>query len=354
MMNGTGSETYLINSVATLPLLNESSDRAVLLAVQKYCTTQNCFHKVKLGKQVNAFYSRTKDMVQAEAKKSSPSSEQVFTILANFLLLLNNASGKSLEKLTVICYDRLISGTDDVDYFVTFDSYEIGKAQGQYLLEKYAGKKDVPLYLYAGNAEDENSFLLFAGAWSVLSNAVKGGQFSIQNCPAVASFAGKELDIVKNRADLEKILRTINTKWNSDEAAKLAAANLKGKKKGDVAILAPNDETARSIAATFKADKDVKSYVITGQDADLASLKAIHESRQTMTIRKDTGELADVTCNMVKKILEGGKVETTSEYDNGVKKVPAVGAGFAVVDAANLPDLISEGVFSQDEIDDAK
>lgn len=105
MMNGTSSETYLINSVATLPLLNESSDREVLLAVQKYCTTQNCFHKVKLGKQVNAFYSRTKDMVQAEAKKSSPSSEQVFTILANFLLLLNNASGKSLEKLTVICYD---------------------------------------------------------------------------------------------------------------------------------------------------------------------------------------------------------------------------------------------------------
>lgn len=269
------------------------------------------------------------------------------------------AAGAAVQKAkeagaTVICYDRLISGTGDVDYFVTFDSYEIGKAQGQYLLEKYAGKKDVPLYLYAGNAEDENSFLLFAGAWSVLSNAVKGGQFSIQNCPAVASFAGKELDIVKNRADLEKILRTINTKWNSDEAAKLAAANLKGKKKGDVAILAPNDETARSIAATFKADKDVKSYVITGQDADLASLKAIQESRQTMTIRKDTGELADVTCNMVKKILEGGKVETTSEYDNGVKKVPAVGAGFAVVDASNLPDLISEGVFSQDEIDDAE
>ena len=109
MMNGTGSETYLINSVATLPLLNESSDRAVLLAVQKYCTTQNCFHKVKLGKQVNAFYSRTKDMVQAEAKKSSPSSEQVFTILANFLLLLNNASAKSLEKLTVICYDTSVA-----------------------------------------------------------------------------------------------------------------------------------------------------------------------------------------------------------------------------------------------------
>lgn len=109
MMNGTGSETYHINPVATLPLLNESSDRKVLLVIQKYCTAPNCFHKVKLGKQVNAFYSRTRDMVQAEAKKSSPSSEQVFTILANFLLLLNNASAKSLEKLTVICYDTSVA-----------------------------------------------------------------------------------------------------------------------------------------------------------------------------------------------------------------------------------------------------
>lgn len=36
MMNGTGSETYHISPVAKLPLLNESNDREVLLAIQKY------------------------------------------------------------------------------------------------------------------------------------------------------------------------------------------------------------------------------------------------------------------------------------------------------------------------------
>lgn len=258
------------------------------------------------------------------------------------------------NNVTVICYDRLVSGTDDVDYFVTFDSYAIGKAQGQYLLDKFAGKKDVPLYMYAGDAEDANSFLLFTGAWSVLGNAVKSGQFSIQNCPAVAGFAGKELDAAKNHDDLEKILRTINTEWDPSKAAALAEANLNANKKGDVAVLAPNDGTARAISDVFAANKEVKSFVITGQDADYASLKAIQEGKQSMTVRKDTSELAAATCAMAQKILAGESPETNSEYNNGVKDIPSFGAGFTVVDAVNLPDLISEGIYSQDEIDAAK
>jgi ABC-type xylose transport system substrate-binding protein len=38
--------------------------------------------------------------------------------------------------------------------------------------------------------------------------------------------------------------------------------------KGNVIILAPNDGTARAIADAFAADKDVKSYLVTGQDAE--------------------------------------------------------------------------------------
>ena len=271
------------------------------------------------------------------------------------------AAAKAVETakdagVTVICYDRLISGTDAVDYYVTFDSYAVGQAQGRYLIDAFAGKKDVPLYLYAGDASDNNSFLFFSGAWSVLNKAVKDGQFNVQNCPAIEDYAGKELDTKKDHDALEKILRTINTGWDSETTKKLAEANLKSEKekKGDVAILAPNDTTARAAADAFAANKSVKSYVVTGQDAEPASLKYIQKGKQNMTVRKDTSELAKAACDMVNKILAGETPETNSSYDNGAKEVPSYGIECSVVDAESLKQLISDGVYSQDDIDSAK
>ena len=196
--------------------------------------------------------------------------------------------------------------------------------------------------------------MLFSGAWSVLSNAVKNGQFAIQNCPAVAAFAGKELDVTKNREDMEKILRTINTKWDGEEASKLAEANLKAEKKGEVAILAPNDDTARALSDTFAENKEVTSFVITGQDAELASLKYIQDGKQNMTVRKNTEELAAAVCKMAEAIFKGSGAETNAEYDNGVKKVPAFNVGTTMIDAEILKALVSEGVFNQDEINAAE
>ena len=70
-----------------------------------------------------------------------------------------NAAG-----VKVISYDRLILDTDAVDYYVTFDSISVGKAQAQYLVDKATGTGN-PLYLYAGAASDNNAFLFFEGAW---------------------------------------------------------------------------------------------------------------------------------------------------------------------------------------------
>lgn len=78
------------------------------------------------------------------------------------------------EGITVISYDRLITGTDAVDYYVTFDSFAVGAAQGQYLIDKATGKGN-PLYLYAGAASDNNAFIFFDGAWSVLQPKIAIG-----------------------------------------------------------------------------------------------------------------------------------------------------------------------------------
>ncbi len=67
----------------------------------------------------------------------------------------------------VIAYDRLITDTDAVDFFATFNSFSVGAAQGQFLVDKAGTGKGLPLYLYAGAASDNNAFVFFNGAWSV-------------------------------------------------------------------------------------------------------------------------------------------------------------------------------------------
>ena len=94
----------------------------------------------------------------------------------------------------VVSYDRLIMGTDAVDYYVTFENFSVGVKQAQYLAEAYRGKKGVPLYLYSGAVTDNNPFYNFSGAWSVLGKAVEDGQFVVKNCPAVEDHVGKQFD----------------------------------------------------------------------------------------------------------------------------------------------------------------
>ncbi len=80
----------------------------------------------------------------------------------------------------VISYDRLITNTRAVDYFVTFDSKAVGALQAQYLVDHAKGKGN-PLYLYAGALTDPNAFIFFQGAWEVLQPKIADGTFVIKN-----------------------------------------------------------------------------------------------------------------------------------------------------------------------------
>jgi ABC-type xylose transport system, periplasmic component len=267
------------------------------------------------------------------------------------------ASKAKAAGVTVVSYDRLITGTDAVDYYVTFDNFAVGVAQGQYLIDAYKDKTGVPLYLYSGAVTDNNAFLFFSGAWSVLNKAVADGQFVVQNCKAIADYSGKALNADKDHETLANILGTISTNWDFATAKTLAEANLvdaDAAAKGDVAILAPNDGTARAIADAFSADADVTSYVITGQDAEMASLKYIQEGKQSMTIWKDTSILCPATCQMVSDILGGKTPETGATYYNQVKDIPTNVSAVTAVDKDKLAELIAAGTFDQAKIDAAK
>lgn len=247
--------------------------------------------------------------------------------------------------VTVIAYDRLITGTDAVDYYVTFDSFAVGAAQGQYLVDNAPAGSGIPLYLYAGAATDNNAFIFFEGAWSVLQPKIADGTFVIEN--------SSEAEALQNKAELTrdevgKIVGQVTTDWDFNVAKSKAEANLTAvgaDKKGDVLVLAPNDGTARSIADVFAADKDVSSYVITGQDSEKASVQYVIDGKQSMTVFKDTRTLAADSVEMAMSILNGETPKTDTTYNNGVKDVPAKQTDIVVVTKSNVKEALIDSEY---------
>lgn len=253
--------------------------------------------------------------------------------------------------VTVIAYDRLITGTDAVDYYVTFDSFAVGAAQGQYLVDNApAGATGVPLYLYAGAATDNNAFIFFEGAWSVLQPKIADGTFVIANSSEATALSATA---ALTRDDMGKIIGQVTTDWDFNVAKSKAEAHLTAvgaDMKGDVLVLAPNDGTARSIADVFGADPDVSSFVVTGQDSEIASVQYVIDGKQSMTVFKDTRTLAADSVAMAVSVLNGETVATDTTYNNGVIDVPAKQTAIVVVTKDNVQSaLIDSEYYSADE-----
>lgn len=250
------------------------------------------------------------------------------------------------EGISVISYDRLITDTDAVDYYVTFDSVAVGKAQGQYLIDNAKGTGE-PLYLYAGAASDNNAFLFFEGAWSVLQPKIADGTFVIANSSEAVALKDKA---TLSRDEMSKIVGQVTTNWDFNEAKNKAESHLTAAKadmKGDVAILAPNDGTARAIADAFAADAAIKSFVVTGQDAEKASVQYIIDGKQSMTVFKDVRTLVKDSIDMAVTLLEGSTPATTGSYNNGKVDVKAKQTEVIVVDKSNVKAaLIDSGYYA--------
>lgn len=245
------------------------------------------------------------------------------------------ASAARAAGVKVISYDRLILNTDAVDYYVTFDSLAVGAAQAQYLVDKATGTGN-PLYLYAGAASDNNAFLFFQGAWQVLQPKIADGTFVIKNSSEAIALQGKaEL----TRDEQGQIIGQITTNWDFNTAKNLAEANLTAAAdtdKGNVFILAPNDGTARAIADAFGTDSAVTSYVVTGQDAEKASVQYIIDGKQSMTVLKDVRTLVADAIAAAVAYLGGQTPPQTNTYNNGTIDVPAKPSVVISVDKDNV------------------
>ncbi|HET7398274.1 MAG TPA: sugar-binding protein [Intrasporangium sp.] len=226
------------------------------------------------------------------------------------------ATAKS-KGIKVIAYDRLINGTENVDYYATFDNYKVGQLQGEFIKEKLANlPKPANLEPFAGSPDDNNAKFFFSGAWDVLLPLVKSGELTVPSG--------------KSPASNEEWTKIGIQGWGSDTAQSEMQNRLNsfyaGGKKVNV-VLSPNDSLALGIAQALEGAgyKPGPSYpVLTGQDADKANVLNIIAGKQSMTVWKDTRTLGDQVAKMVDQIVKGEKVDVNDEksYNNGNKVVP--------------------------------
>ena len=252
------------------------------------------------------------------------------------------------EGVQVISYDRLIMGTDAVDYYVAFESAKIGEAMGQYLVDQAAayGGTGLNLYLYSGALTDNNSFTYFQGNWNALQPKIADGTFIVRN----SEVAMKYKDIKDLSYDqLYEIMQSVDTEWTPSVAKSLAEANLTNAAPEEKAlsfITAPDDDTARAVADAFMADADVKEFRICGADGVEGSVQYLIDGKQDMTVYCNPAMIAVAAMELAEKLIAGEAVETTETINNEAIDIPVVRCDVQPVTRDNLVEVwLDAGVY---------
>ena len=255
---------------------------------------------------------------------------------------LDNAAAAGIK---VIAYDRLIRDSANVDYYATFDNFKVGVQQAESLVkglkERFPDVKPWNVELFGGSPDDNNAFFFYNGAMSVLQPMIDAGEVAIPS----------------GQMGMDKVG---TLRWDGAVAQarmdNLLSANYTDKQVNGV--LSPYDGLSIGILSSLKGvgygSGDMKMPIVTGQDAEVPSVKSILADEQYSTIFKDTRELAKVTVGMVDAMLKGGEPEIndTSTYDNGVKVVPSYLLASQPVDKSNWEEiLIGSGYYTKDQIE---
>ncbi len=274
-------------------------------------------------------------------------------------LIIASIDGKALatqlenaaaQNIPVIAYDRLINGSEHVDFYVTFDNYNVGIQQATSLLVGL-GLKNVDgsdgdatgpfnIELFAGSPDDNNATFFFNGAWDTLKPYIDNGTLVV-------------------KSGQTEFGQVATQRWSQEEAQKrmdnLLTANYNDGTTVD-GVLSPFDGISRGIitALSNKGYADDAMPIVSGQDAEAASVKLIQDGVQFATIFKDTRKLAAQSVDAAITFLEGGTptANDTTTYDNEVKVVPSFLLESDIVYADNIKELlVDSGYYTQEQID---
>ncbi|MEV7973641.1 multiple monosaccharide ABC transporter substrate-binding protein [Cellulomonas sp. NPDC089187] len=266
--------------------------------------------------------------------------------------LANQLQAAADANIPVIAYDRLINGTENVDFYVTFDNYNVGVQQATSLLvglgllnaDGSEGTATGPfnVELFAGSLDDNNAHFFFQGAMDTLQPFIDDGTIVIKS----------------GQTDIEQVA---TLRWLQETAQKrmedLLTSTYSDGTKVD-GVLSPYDGISRGIItalqnAGYGDSIEAGLPIVTGQDAEIASVKLINDGVQFSTIFKDTRKLAEQAVTTAKAYLAGEEPEAndTETYDNGVKVVPSYLLESDIVYQDNIQSLlIDSGYWTEDQV----
>ena len=247
------------------------------------------------------------------------------------------------QGIKVIAYDRLIRDSANVDYYATFDNFQVGVLQAQSLVDglKASGKEGpYNIELFGGSPDDNNAYFFYDGAMSVLQPLIDSGELVVgSGQTGMDQVATLRWDGATAQARMDALL-----------SSTYADKRLDG-------VLSPYDGISIGILSSVKGvgygSGDMPMPIVTGQDAEVPSVKSILAGEQYSTIFKDTRELAKVTVDMVDAVMTGKEPEVndTKTYDNGVKVVPSYLLKPVVVNKDNWKDvLVGSDYYTEDQV----
>jgi len=268
-----------------------------------------------------------------DAAQQQSQAEAALTNGANVLVLdaVDAASASAIaqkakqQKVPVVSYDRLVTGTDAIDYYISFDNVAVGKLQGTSLLTALGGKADASVVMINGAPTDNNAKLFKEGAHSVLDGKVK---------------IAKEYDTPdwspnKAQDEMTQALTALNNKVDG--------------------VYAANDGTGGGAIAAMKSGGLKPLPPVTGQDAELAAIQRIVTGEQYMTVYKAIKPEAEGAATLAYDLATGKTVPSDmtagNKVNNGAKDVPSVLLTPVAVTKQNIKDtVVKDGYWSTTDI----
>ncbi|TQM94420.1 multiple monosaccharide ABC transporter substrate-binding protein [Roseinatronobacter monicus] len=253
---------------------------------------------------------------------------------------LENAHFAGVE---IIAYDRLIRDSEHVSYYATFDNFQVGVQQATSLvsgLEERFGDGPWNVEIFGGSPDDNNAYFFYDGAMSILQPLIDDGAINVVSGQMGMDRVGTlRWDGAVAQARMDNLL---SAHYTDDEVH---------------GVLSPYDGLSIGILSSLKGvgygSDDQLMPIVTGQDAEVPSIKSILAGEQYSTVFKDTRELARVTVGMVDALISGSEPEIndTETYDNGVKVVPSFLLEPVAVDGSNWEEiLVGSGYYTEDQL----
>ena len=254
--------------------------------------------------------------------------------------------------IPVINYDRLIEKTGDIGCFVTFDNYQIGEMQAEYVIDQLGIDESTGdkfhVEFFSGDENDRNSYYLFRGAYDEFIDAIHAKTVIVSSGDTTLT-ATDTTDWSQDAAEqrMKKILKTYYA-----DSTKLDA------------VICADDQIALGVMKALDADYNGGDVIVTGQDADDANLAKIVDGKQSMTVFKAFGNEAAAAAEAGSWLVNGKTPDESlvedadwsfdcayddETYNNGTVTVPSLILTPVSITAKNIQkELVDTGYYTME------